>query len=406
MLGQEKRAVCFALYTGCGLMVLLLMGVKLSGAQAPANYSLMWSDDFAGIPTSAGSPAVDTTRWWWRMNYSSNGSQLPVNVTLDGAGHMEIANTSKVVSGTTYYSGGGLISHQTFRYGYYQVAAQTPANSSKYHTAFWLSALGPTGADVTSWNPAPSAAFLEIDGFEIDTTTASTVSTGWLSWSGYGATNTGSARCNANYHPGFDTSAASHTYGIEWTETAITYYIDGSSYCTQGYTAALHAESPVNIWLTSIPYGATGTPTPGAHAVFSSPQYYIRDYYINAEDTGYAEYGSNWSNSGAAGFSSQPVRYTCTAGQYASYTPNLLAAGNYDVQVYQIIVSPMDTATAVTLTTSSGAVNLPAGTLPTTGSSGWVDLGTYTFAAGNAANVSFTNGNNCLRSSMVKFVRQ
>jgi hypothetical protein len=396
-----RRQASYALVTA-GLAILFTS--TATKAQAPANYSLGWSDNFTGIPLSTGGVTLDTTKWWWRMGYSSNGSQQAVNVTLNGAGDVDLANTSKVVGSQTYYSGGGVISHQTFRYGYYQVTAQTPANSSKYHTAFWLSAVA---APLVSWNPAPSNLFTEIDGFEIDSTSASTISTGWLSWSGAGSNQTGSSRCNSNYHPGFNTSSGRHTYGIEWTEVGITYYLDGTSFCTQSYTPTQGPASPVNIWLTSIPYGATGTPTPGAEAVFAAPEYYVRDYYVNAEDTGYAEYGSNWGTSSIAGFSSQPVRDTCTAGQYATYTPNLLSSGNYDVQVYQIIDSgSMDTATVVTVNTSTGPVVLPAGTLPSSGSSRWIDLGTYTFAAGNTSSVSLQDGNSCLRTGMVKFVRQ
>jgi hypothetical protein len=390
------------IWVSLGLMLLVLP--LISRAQAPSNYSLAWSDNFAGIPLSGGGITVDTTKWWWRMGYSSNGSQQAVNVTLDGAGNLDLANTSKVLSSKTYYSGGGLISHQTFRYGYYQVTAQTPANSSEFHTSFWLSAVG---APLVSWNSSPSTLFTEIDGFQINSTSPSSISSGWITWSGAGSTNTGGTPCNGNYNPGFNTSAGSHTYGIEWAETGITYYIDGTSFCSQAYTPTQGPASPVNILLTSIPYGATGTPTAGAEAVFAAPEYYVRDYYVNAEDTGYAEYGSNWGTSSVAGFSSQPVRDTCTAGQYSTYTPNLLAGGNYDVQVYQIIYSgSMDTATVVTVNTSTGPVILPAGTLPSTGSSRWIDLGTYTFAAGNTSSVSLQDGNSCLRTSMVKFVRQ
>jgi hypothetical protein len=382
----------------------LLMLPLAAKAQAPSNYSLKWNDNFAGTPLSSGGVTLDTSKWWWRMGFSSNGSQQAVNVNLDGAGNLDLANTSKVVGSTTYYSGGGVISHQTFRYGYYQVTAQTPVNTSEYHTAFWLSA---AATPLVSWNPSPSEVFTEIDGFEINSTTPSSISAGWLTWSGTGSTQTGSVRCNGNYNPGFNTSSSRHTYGIEWTEAAITYYIDGTSFCTQAYTPTQGPASPANMWLTSIPYGATGTPTAGAQAVFAAPEYYVRDYYVNAEDTGYAEYGSNWATSGLAGFSQQPVRDTCTAGQYATYTPDLLSSGSYDVQVYQIIYSGgMDSATVVTVNTSTGPVVLPAGTLPTSGSSRWIDLGTYAFNAGNTSSVSLQDGNSCLRTSMVKFVRE
>lgn len=52
---------------------------------------------------------------------------------------------------------------------------------------------------------------------------------GMLDWSGGKAV--GSIRCNANYKPGWSTAERYHTYGLEWTEQEIQYYLDGSRIC-------------------------------------------------------------------------------------------------------------------------------------------------------------------------------
>lgn len=397
--GRDGKQAVRTLLAGGGL-ALLAAGAF---AQAPANYVLAWSDNFAGIPTSgAGAPALDTSKWWYRMQATSNGTQQAANISLDGAGNLNIANTAASSSGP--YFGGGVISKQTFRYGYYQVTAKLPANpQSNYHTAFWTRG---GYREVVSWDPAaPPAADTEIDGFEIDSNNTTAISTGWHAWAG--STHLAGARCTSAYHPAFDPSAAPHTYAFEWTEDGISYFIDGVAICSKQLVDSTQAvATPVNIWLTSIPYGASGTPATGAKASFSAVKYYVRDYYVNAGDPGYAEYGSGWSASSLQGFSSQPMRWSATAGNYATYTPNLLAAGTYNVQVYVVIAGGMDTAPTVTVNTSGGVVTVPAGTLPTTGSSRWVSLGTWSFDAGTAANVKFKVGNNNLRLSMVKFVRQ
>lgn len=383
-----------SLLKGFGLLLCLVLSTVNARAQAPLNYNLRWSDNFAGT-------AADTSKWYWRTGYSGQSAQIPSNITVDGMGNMQIANKTQTVGSATY-TGGGLVSQALFRYGYYQVTAQTPVDSG-WHTAFWLSSIG---APLVSWNLAPDAAFTEIDGFEIDSQTPSKISTGWYSWSNYGATQTAQSYCNPTYPAGFNTATTTHTYGIEWTETAIGYYIDGGKYCTQAYTPTSGPASPVNIWLTSIAYTSPVTTPAGAQATFAAPQYYVRDYYVNPLDTGYQEYGGSWAASSAAGYSQQPVRFTNTSGASAMYTPNLLAGGTYDVQVYQIYNSSTDAATTVTVNTASGPITLPAGTLPTTSPSRWIDLGSFSFNAGSAASITLHCGSGYLRSSMVKFVRQ
>jgi hypothetical protein len=384
-------------------MILIVAAMTISAAGQtygpPSSYYVMkWSDNFMGS-TGSMPTTIDPREWMWLMGVAGPGIQLAANVSQNGSGSMNIANLPQMI-GSTSYTGGGLISQSTFRFGYFQVTAQTPTDMG-WLTAFSLSG-GASG--VESWNRrALPENFTQIDAFKIDSTNPTQWDPDLISWKGSTGT-TYTCTLSTPPPPPINSSTGAHTYGIEWTETAVNYYVDGNPLCSQTYSPTLSAASPVNLILSSIANDATITAPAGAQATFSNPQYYVQDYYVNPEDTGYAEYGSGWGNSSVAGFSSQPIRYSCSSTNAAIYTPGLLAAGNYEVWVYAIINSgTQDTATTVTINTSSGPQAAP--TLPSTGASRWVDEGNFSFITGASSSVMLTRGNNCLRASMVKFVR-
>jgi hypothetical protein len=397
---------------GCPLMSCLalttMMTPVVAQAQAPpsSNYTLAWSDSFPGT-------AIDPTKWMTRMGYDTSSNDHSVQMAANdilSSGTLQIEGLSQPgFIGSENYTGGGLMSLATFRFGYFQVTATTPpVTVGGWHTTFWLS--GGFDSD-ESWNPVPQTAYTEIDGLQVNSANPTVTETDWIGWNGSTqTTKLCSYSRTSNYFTltnaagtAVNTSTASHIYGIEWTESTINYFVDGHEFCSQPYLPSQYAASPVNILLTSVADGSDDIGTPST-ATFSNPQYYVRDYYVNPEDTGYAEYGNDWANSSMAGFSFQPVRYGCNAGDTVTYTPGLLAAGNYDVQVYAIVGSGTDTATAVTMNTSAGPQSGSA--LPSTGASGWVDEGTYSFNAGDTSSVTLARGNNCLQTSMVKFLRQ
>jgi beta-glucanase (GH16 family) len=355
-------------------------------AQAPANYVLKWQGTFDGS-------SLDTTTWWYRggmSNFNGNlGAQVPENVSLDGKGHVDIANRKQSFAGASY-TGGGIISQVAFRYGYYEITAKTPADSG-WHTAFWLNSAG-----ASSWT--------EIDGFEINSQRPRSVSMGLLTWVNGRLKPVKDVRCNGSYDPGFDTSVGMHTYGIEWTEQKISYYIDGAQVCTQRYSPTQGTHALVNIWLSSIADLSPVTSPAGAQAVFERARYYVRDYYVNAEETGYIEYGDGWENTSVIGYSGLGVRSSCQKNAVALYTPNLLTAATYDVQIYRV-ASPGDHSMAVVTVNHSGSQHASTTDLPA-GPSGWADLGAFRFAADSSANVEIAHGSGCLLTSMVKFVLQ
>jgi beta-glucanase (GH16 family) len=392
------------------LLGLLALSLPVA-AQAPpsTSYTLAWSDNFSGS-------GIDPTKWMMRMQYDSDSNdhsvQMAANNIIDN-GTLEINGLlNPNFIGLKNYTGGGLMSVATFRFGYFQVTAKTPPSSSSgWHTSFWIDG---GFAKSESWNPVSLTKYTEIDGFQIDSSAPTKTESDWIGWTTTTSgtsypcpnSNAGDSYYNVLYNASgvaIDTSAASHVYGIEWTEDAINYFVDGYKFCSQKYLPSQYAASPVNLLLTSVAYGSSKIQTPST-AVFSQPQYYVRDYYVNAEDTGYAEFGGDWANSSIPGFSLQAVREGCSAGDKVTYTPGILSSGTYDVQVYAVVGSGTDTATSVSVNTSSGVE--VASPLPSSGATGWVDEGAYTFSNGNNAGATLTRGNGCLQASMVKFVRQ
>ncbi len=369
------------------IVLLLAGGLRLLAQHAPPKYTLAFSDNFS-------SGVLDQSKWNYRTDAKRLSAQLPANV-VENANHLNVKVARQSFAGYSW-TAGGIVSKASFRYGYYQVQVRVTANPG-WHTSFWV--LAGTGA--TTYTPTAKT---EIDDFEINTEDPTSVSMGYLKWNNGNVV--GSTRCNSNYHPGFSTAAGYHYYGFEWTESGITYYIGGNQICTQSYPATTWTHDLVNIWLTSIGYNSgisvAHNPSPNS---FASVSYYVRDYYVNALEPGYVEYGPGWTNSSLAGFSHLTTRSSHSTGSIAQWTPTILAAGNYDVRFWKVQDSSSDPAAPVTVNYSGGSHTTQLNC--TTGSSGWGDLGTYPFATGSSGNVTLGySGTGNARTSMVKFVRQ
>ncbi len=272
------------------------------GPAPPAGYVLQWTDDFSG-------PALDTSKWNYRVDAKDFTAQRPQNVSLDGKGHLDIDLRQEEYGGK-HFTAGGVVSTANFRYGYYEVLAKT-THYPGWHTAFWM--LAGDGRLIPPRFPAVSNTWTEIDDFEIEDPRV--ISMGILEWQ-HGQ-NSGSTRCDQHFVPGFDTAAAYHSYGLEWTEEQITYYLDGKAVCKQAYPPTQSPHDRLNIWLTSIahksgvPYTDKSVPSDIGLAVGSEPSpasfgrvaYYIRDYYIRDLEPGYAEYGPGWTDGMLPGYS-------------------------------------------------------------------------------------------------------
>lgn len=117
---------------------------------------------------------------------------------------------------------------------------------------------------------------------------------------------------------------------------------------------------------------------------------------------GYSESGS-WLTSGLTGYRGTSTRYSGTAGAYAQWQPTIPATKNYDVFIYKVVNAGTDPNAKIEIKHSAGTTTKYVNY--TTGSSGWVFLGTYNFTAGTTGNVRNyrnTNASN-IRADAVYF---
>ncbi len=371
------------------LAVCAVIGVAAPAQADPGGggWTLVFEDNFTGT-------AVDTGKWNYRTDVKAYSAQRPGNVSVSG-GAMNIHLRQESFAGKSF-TGGGLVSKQTLRYGYYETRAKIN-NGAGWHTAFWLQA----GNGTTTFPPEQRT---EIDGFEIDSIEPTKLRHNVITWRGSGSSGPFYATSGI-YDIGMDLRQW-HTYGLDWSETSVKYYVDGVLKATQSYAPGAWTHDYTSIWLTSIGYGTSPDPAFLPSSVqFDYIRYWQKDYYLDNDGPaayGYSETGS-WAGSSVSGWTyGSPTRYAAcgSAANTATWRPNLRAAGTYQVYVYKIAHPNSDTNARYDVAGSTTYVN------GTTGSSGWVSLGTFALPQGTATAVTLTSsGGGCARSDAVKFVR-
>ncbi|PZG02943.1 glycoside hydrolase family 16 protein [Micromonospora deserti] len=378
-------------------LVALLAATAITALAAPAQadppragYTLVFNDDFDGT-------AVDESKWNYRTDVKAYSAQRPQNVTVSG-GLMSINLKQESYAGKDF-TGGGLVSKQRFRYGYYETRAKIN-DGSGWHSSFWLLA----GDGSTTYSPE---ARTEVDGFEIDSISPTNVHQGVHTWDGAGVS--GPYHPGSTYNTGVDLRQW-HIWGFDWSETSVKFYLDGVLTYTVSYTPSQWTHDYVNIWLTSIAYGTIPDVSKLPSAVqFDYVRYWQKDYYVDNDSPaayGYSETGT-WYDSTLTGWTyGSPTRYAAchTAGHTATWRPNLRASGTYQVYVYKIVHSGSDPNGRYDLVhdgvTSTTYIN------GTSGSTGWVSLGSYYFPAGTGGYVMVSaSGSGCARADAVRFVR-
>jgi beta-glucanase (GH16 family) len=353
-------------------------------------YGLAWEETFSGT-------SVDTSRWNFRTDVKALSAQLAANAVIDN-GQLSLLMKQQNVSGKAY-TGAGVISKQAFGYGYFEVRAKNTTNTG-WHNSFWM--MAGDGHDTFA-----AGRYLEIDQAEIETADQTHVPSGLQIWNGQAGTgaNIGGPRC-ATYSPGVNLTAAYHTYGADWREGAIDFYLDGIKYCTIPYSTTQYRQDPINIWLTAIAY-RTPVSVGGTPQYYDTVRFYKKDQYVMNGRYGYSESGSGWQASTLAGFGLMPQRYSCTPGDTATFAPGFNQAGNYHVYIWKTVHANADTQAEVKVKAASGTTTTTMNF--TTGASGWVDLGTHSFSIGSTNHeigVTNTVHAGCQRAGAVKFVRE
>jgi len=163
------------------------------------------------------------------------------------------------------------------------------------------------------------------------------------------------------------------------------------------------------VWLTSIAVSQVGiddSALPG-QVQFDYFRYYQSGNYTDNDGptaSRYSETG-NWLTSSLPGHTLENIsRYSGVAGATASWSGWLPAAGTYEVYIYKIVHVNSDTNSRVEVTHNGGTATTFLDY--TTGTTGWVKLGTWSFSSGFNGSVKLTgSGNGNARADAVKFVR-
>lgn len=190
--------------------------------QSTVNYdelTMAWHDEFEGTQ-------VDMTKW----NYRALGTTRTFGVVdkrtieVDGQGFLHIKVLKEEPTGTYYIGEIGTQKLFSQKYGYFECRAKMNTSLGP-HVAFWLQS--PTMSQVG--DPATNGA--EIDIFEYHCRTPNIVYHN-IHWDGYG-TDHKTAGMKVTYPQITD---GFHTFGLKWTPSAYTFYIDGKETwtCTVG----------------------------------------------------------------------------------------------------------------------------------------------------------------------------
>lgn len=203
-------------------------------------YRLTWHDEFDG-------QSLDESRWHYRTDSKHWSTQLPDNVTV-ADGLLRIALKKEESQGKAY-TGGGVISKQAFRYGYYEARLKCPPGTGGWHTSFWMMAHdagpGKGGTD-------PSAAKQEIDVCETNSNNLTHYEANLHKWP-------------TAVHKAFgpvpvktpDLSADFHVFGCEFAKDKLVFYFDGKEVGRLDPSKIEHNDQ--HVWLTVIASHLSGT---------------------------------------------------------------------------------------------------------------------------------------------------
>jgi len=232
-------------------------------ALPPAGYKLVWADEFDGS-------ALDSGKWTASVG-PRRGYQMTPDSAQVNAGLLTIT-TYTDASGTHHSGFLTTEGHYAMTRGYLEARIKFQDAPGEW-CAFWL--YSPTNG-VPLGDPATAG--VEIDAVEHRVTDQG----GWtalrdmvamnLNWDGYGANMKNAQKVTALPN-GAPVQGAWHTYGVLWTTTGYTFYVDGVELwsSTQAVSAApesiqLTCEVEGGTWAGDIPpngYGSRATSTTG-----------------------------------------------------------------------------------------------------------------------------------------------
>ncbi|MGB9604611.1 MAG: family 16 glycosylhydrolase [Bryobacteraceae bacterium] len=375
--------------TGLLLAVFLAAGMPaLEPSHPPPGYSLVFADDFSGA-------RLDESRWMYRMDVKMDSSQRPENVFLRD-GKLVIALRKQEHRGKRY-TGGGVISRRSFRYGYFEARVKMHGGAG-WHQSVWAMIASPG----TTY---PAGIRTEIDAIEFDSDLPVKGHMGLIRW--LGPTESRSSTCTPGVYRGplgFDATADFHNYGFEWTERGVRFFVDGDLRCVLPYPPEEGEHDRTSLWLTAIAHTALAGPVddsqlPGEMLV-EHAAVYQRDLYVDDGDPEYSESGA-WERVTRGGYADAGWRRSCTEQASASWRLDLPAAGTYEIFLYKNC-QRLEGGMAEVEIEASGGVHRRQLDF-TSGPAGWNSLGAFAFQPGRGV-VRIRRLRSCVSADMVKAV--
>jgi beta-glucanase (GH16 family) len=216
---------------------------KPDGSFVPSGYKLKFLDTFDGSK-------LDLSKWMYRTDVKASSSQIAQNV--------EVANGNLVLwmrkgaDRGKAYTGSGVITKEHFHFGYFEARAKLFGGAG-WHESIWAMAVGDGS---TTYPPNIRT---EIDGLEFDSDTTWKGRMGLIIWQGPGHSQNRSCTAGVGRGPlGVDATTGYHTYGFEYTEQKVKYYLDGDLRCQFDYLPSDGEHDEINFWLTAIGYELHG----------------------------------------------------------------------------------------------------------------------------------------------------
>lgn len=259
---KKQKRICRGLILSLSIFCLLLpQGLALGAPPGnPSDWVMTFNDEFDGT-------SLDLSKWDTKYIFGtrtlSGNSELEWYVD-DAAHHVVSDGTLKLIatkesSQSGYpYTSGMISSHKSFSqaYGYFEASMKLPAGRGLW-PAFWLL---PTPA---AWPP-------EIDVMEnLGHDTRTVYMTNHY-------TSGGSHASTGTSYNGPDFSAGFHTFGLEWSFSAIVWYIDG----VERYRLTSNIPSGKMHAIVNLAVGGSWPGAPDASTVFPNQLEidYIRVY--------------------------------------------------------------------------------------------------------------------------------
>lgn len=246
---------------GCASKIDPQSGTNVSPYQGTSveGYQLAWSDEFNG-------DSIDETKWFYRLDCKHWSKQQKENNTVSG-GLLRIHLKKQTVecpdnkwlqpgqeegekpSGVVQYTGGGVISVDEMRYGYYEARLKTPSGAG-WHSSFWMMRHGIYAGD-------PAYSQIELDPFENDSIDPTHYQIDAHQWRptpgtedpGRNQNKVGTKQVRFSDGTRLDEF---HVYGMEFTETTLRYFFDGKLMKVTSFPKDKYKHNDVNIWLTGL----------------------------------------------------------------------------------------------------------------------------------------------------------